>query len=55
MGAIAIGSRVSQLPVGVHGSTFGGNPLACAAVLATLRIIEEKELVWRSAELGDYF
>jgi acetylornithine/LysW-gamma-L-lysine aminotransferase len=55
MGAINIGPRVSHLPVGVHGSTFGGNPLACAAALATLRIIEEEGLVSRSAVLGDYF
>ena len=31
MGAIAIGPRVTELPTGVHGSTFGGNALACAA------------------------
>jgi len=55
MGAIAIGHRVSRLPVGVHGSTFGGNPLACAAALASLRIIENEGLVSRSAELGQYF
>ena len=55
MGAIAIGPRTSPLPVGVHGSTFGGNPLACAAALATIQIIREQDLVSRSAQLGDYF
>jgi len=54
MGAIVIGRRVSQLPVGIHGSTFGGNPLACAAAIATLEVIETDALVARSAELGTY-
>jgi putrescine aminotransferase len=35
-----------------HTSTFGGNPLACAAGLATLRVIRDEALVPRSAELG---
>jgi len=52
MGAIAMGSRVTQLPTGVHGSTFGGNPLACAAALATIETIKAENLVTRSAELG---
>ncbi len=55
MGAIAIGSRVVPLPVGVHGSTFGGNPLACAAAQATLHVIEDEQLVARAADLGTYF
>ena len=55
MGAIAIGSRVTELPTGVHGSTFGGNALACAAAIATLQVIQEENLVERSAELGAYF
>jgi acetylornithine/LysW-gamma-L-lysine aminotransferase len=55
MGAIAISPHVSRLPVGVHGSTFGGNPLACAAALATSNIIEEERLVTRSASMGEYF
>jgi len=39
---------------GDHGSTFGGNPLACAIALAALRVLIEEDLVQRSAELGEY-
>lgn len=55
MGAIAVGPQVLPLPVGVHGSTFGGNPLACAAALATIGIIEDENLVERSRVSGEYF
>jgi ornithine--oxo-acid transaminase len=39
---------------GDHGSTFGGNPLACAVARAALRVIVEEGLAERSAELGAY-
>jgi acetylornithine/LysW-gamma-L-lysine aminotransferase len=52
MGAVLIGPRVGDLPKKVHGSTFGGNPLACAAALATIRYIEAEGLPQRAAELG---
>jgi acetylornithine/LysW-gamma-L-lysine aminotransferase len=51
-GAILIGERVGELSVGIHGSTFGGNPLSCAGGLATLDIMEQEQLPPRAAELG---
>ncbi len=40
---------------GDHGSTFGGNPLACAIARASLRVLVEENMVQRSAEMGTYF
>lgn len=40
---------------GSHGSTFGGNPLACAVSLAAIDVIEEEKLAEKSLELGEYF
>ena len=44
-----------EFEVGEHGSTFGGNPLACATALAAIKVIEAEKLVARSKELGEYF
>jgi ornithine--oxo-acid transaminase len=40
---------------GDHGSTFGGNPLACAIARTALRVLVSEKMIERSAELGAYF
>jgi len=52
MGATLIGERLGEIPGHVHGSTFGGNPLACAAAVATLHAMEAEGLPQRAATLG---
>ncbi|HEX2425490.1 MAG TPA: aminotransferase class III-fold pyridoxal phosphate-dependent enzyme [Actinomycetota bacterium] len=38
--------------MGAHGSTYGGNPVACAAALATIRVIEDEELMANAVDVG---
>ena len=49
---LAHGAAAEVLTAGKHGSTFGGNPLACRAALAVLDTLRQQNLVARAAELG---
>lgn len=52
MGLVAWRGSLGTLPAGSHGSTFGGNPLACAAAVAALTAIRDLDLPAHSAALG---
>lgn len=54
VGATLLSSDFEVGP-GMHGTTFGGNPLACAAALAAIDIYQSEDLAARAAELGEYF
>lgn len=54
IGAVLTSERITPV-VGMHGSTFGGNPLACAAGLATIDYMQEHKLDDQAREMGDYF
>ncbi|MDN5310409.1 MAG: acetylornithine/N-succinyldiaminopimelate aminotransferase [Methanolobus sp.] len=54
MGAIAAREGIS-FERGQHAATFGGNPLACAAALASIDIIEKEGLLLHATEMGEYF
>jgi len=51
---LANGAAADLFAPGHHGSTFGGNPLACAAALSVCRVIEQNSLSTRATELGEY-
>ena len=60
-GGIAIGAMgstnkiIKSFSPGTHGATFGGNPLACAASLASLKTLTKKGFLEKSSATGDYF
>ncbi len=54
MGAVLIGENIKNLVPGVHGSTFGGNPLSCAAANAALDVILGEDLPGQAAAKGAY-
>lgn len=56
VGAFAMTKAVAEasLKPGDHGTTYGGNPLACAAVAKTLEIYEKQKLAAHVKEVGDY-
>jgi len=54
MGAVLCNDRI-KVPLKSHTSTFGGNPTACAAALASVDVIEKEGLVEKSKILGGYF
>jgi acetylornithine aminotransferase len=51
---LAAGAAAKLFKPGNHGSTFGGNPLVCAAALSTLAIIEEEGLMQNAVAIGDW-
>jgi LysW-gamma-L-lysine/LysW-L-ornithine aminotransferase len=54
IGATLIGDAINIEP-GLHGTTFGGSPLACAAALAAIDVYQQDRLAQRAEELGAYF
>ncbi|HLQ61559.1 MAG TPA: aminotransferase class III-fold pyridoxal phosphate-dependent enzyme, partial [Candidatus Acidoferrales bacterium] len=52
IGAVLAAPKADVFEPGDHGSTFGGNPLACATALAVLGVIERDGLVGHAAEMG---
>jgi len=60
-GGIPIGALIAKEKVassfkpGDHGTTFGGNPVACAAAIAYLKVLQEEDLITKCKEKGEYF
>lgn len=54
-GVLASKEVADALEYGEHGTTYGGNPLACAAAHASLSTIIEEDLATQAAEKGEYF
>ncbi|HEX9413575.1 MAG TPA: acetylornithine transaminase [Ktedonobacterales bacterium] len=54
IGAMLAGPRADLFEPGEHGSTFGGNPIACAAGVATVRTIMEQHLLENVTQMGNH-
>ena len=56
LGSFLVSEKLADIfDVGEHGTTFGGNPLACATGLATVKVVSEKSFLNDVAEKGHYF
>ncbi len=55
IGAMLTGPRTDVFEPGDHGTTFGGNPIACAAGIATIKTILEQNLLENAAKMGEYW
>jgi len=53
LSAMIARAEVMDWPYGAHGSTFGGNPVCCAAAMATLDVIEEERLLENATRVGN--
>ncbi len=53
MGAVLMAEGIGPVPPLTHGSTFGGNPLACAAGLAVLDVLQSSDLIERARSRGE--
>ncbi|MCF6137524.1 aspartate aminotransferase family protein [Pseudalkalibacillus berkeleyi] len=51
---VASAELMQKWPLGSHGTTFGGNPIACSAALATLDVLKEEKLIENAYEIGHY-
>lgn len=54
MGAVLCSDKL-EIPVGKHGTTFGGNPLSCATAIAAIDFMLENKLAQQAQEKGEYF
>jgi acetylornithine aminotransferase/acetylornithine/N-succinyldiaminopimelate aminotransferase len=55
IGAMLTGPRTDLFVPGDHGTTFGGNPIACAAAIATIKTIQEQNLLENATRMGNYW
>jgi 4-aminobutyrate aminotransferase (EC 2.6.1.19) len=54
LGVTVAKAKIMDWSKGAHATTFGGNPVACAAAIETINVIEEENLLDRAAKLGEY-